>query len=43
MEASVVAQREISDDRAQHRGNNHGNIENELAIERLKHTNVVQT
>jgi len=34
---------EISNNRVQHRGDDYDSIENEFAIECLKHTNVVQT
>ena len=39
MDAITATEQEIADDRAEHRRHDYGNIENELDIEHLKHTN----
>jgi len=41
--ASVTTPWQISDDRAQHGNEDHGDTENEVAVKPLKHTTVVQT
>jgi len=43
MRESRTTVTQISDNRVQHWGDDYDNIENEFAVERLKHTNVVQT